>query len=169
MRSLHISHFSAIVLMISGTDAKNIFCNTTMWNLCIWPFSALPLQNERNLACAYLINFHYLTHITRVKHRGHYKTDPRYSMHYVFSDVAKEACFDFIREWVGLWSFLWWAPSAKWKEHHGVSSGWSSTWFHLNTGLSSTQYEQIPIIFGVWPFWLTPFYFRFITFWWVYG
>ena len=48
-------------------------------------------------------------------------------------------------------------------------SGWSSTWFHSNTGLSSTQYEQIPIIFGVWPFWLTPFFFRSITFWWVYG
>ena len=30
---------------------------------------------------------------------------------------------------------------------------------YLFTGLSSTQYEQIPIIFGVWPFWLTPFFF----------
>ena len=59
--------------------------------------------------------------------------------------------------WVGLWGFLWWAPSAK-KDHHGVSSGWSSTWFHSNTGLSSTQYEQIPIILGVWPFWLTLFF-----------
>ena len=28
-----------------------------------------------------------------------------------------------------------------------------------NTGLSSTQYEQIPIILGVWPLWLTPFFF----------
>ena len=27
------------------------------------------------------------------------------------------------------------------------------------TGLSSTQYEQIPIILGVWPFWLTPIFF----------
>ena len=45
------------------------------------------------------------------------------------------------------------------QDHHGFSSGWSSTWFHSNTGLSSTQYEQIPIIFGVWPFWLTPFFF----------
>ena len=35
--------------------------------------------------------------------------------------------------------------------------------------ISSTQYEQIPIIFGVWPFWLTPFFFRSITFWRVYG
>ena len=61
--------------------------------------------------------------------------------------------------WVGLWGFLWWAPSAKRKEHHGVSSGWSSTWFHSNTGLFSTQYKQIPIIFGVWPFWLIPFFF----------
>ena len=39
----------------------------------------------------------------------------------------------------------------------------------LNTGLSSTQYEQIPIILGVWPFWLTPFFFRSITFWRAYG
>ena len=36
---------------------------------------------------------------------------------------------------------------------------WSSTWFHSNTGPSSTQYEQIPIIFGVWPFWPTLFFF----------
>ena len=71
--------------------------------------------------------------------------------------------------WVGLWGFLWWAPSTKRKDHHGVSSRWSSTWFHSDTGLSSTQYEQIPIIFGVWPFWLTPFFFRSITFWWVYS
>ena len=48
---------------------------------------------------------------------------------------------------------------AKRKDRHGVSSGWSSTWFHSNTGLSSTQYDQIPTIFGVWPFWLTPFFF----------
>ena len=51
----------------------------------------------------------------------------------------------------------------------GVSSGWSSVWHRSNTGLSSTQYEQIPIILGVWPFWLTPFYFRSITFWRAYG
>ena len=61
--------------------------------------------------------------------------------------------------WVGLWAFLWWAPSAKRKDHYGVSSGWSSVWHRSNTGLSSTQYEQIPIILGVWPFWLTPFFF----------
>ena len=71
--------------------------------------------------------------------------------------------------WVGLWGFLWWAPSAKRKDHHGVSSGWSSIWHRSNTDLSSTQYEQIPIIFGVWPFWLTPFFFRSITFWRAYG
>ena len=71
--------------------------------------------------------------------------------------------------WVGLWGFLWWAPSAKGKDHHGVSSGWSSVWHRSNTGLSSTQYEQIPIILGIWPFWLTPFFFRSITFWRVYG
>ena len=71
--------------------------------------------------------------------------------------------------WVGLWGFLWWAPSAKRKDHHGVSSGWSSVWHRSNTGLSSTQYEQIPIILGIWPFWLTPFFFRSITFWRAYG
>ena len=51
-----------------------------------------------------------------------------------------------------------------------TSSGWSSVWHRSNTGLSSTQYEQIPIILGVWPFWLTPFFFRSkITFWRAYG
>ena len=60
--------------------------------------------------------------------------------------------------WVGLWGFLWWAPSAKRKDHHGVSSGWSSVWHCSNTGLSSSQYEQISIILGVWPFCLTPFF-----------
>ena len=50
-----------------------------------------------------------------------------------------------------------------------VSSGWSSVWHRSNTGLSSTQYEQIPIILGVWPFWLTNFFFRSITFWRAYG
>ena len=73
------------------------------------------------------------------------------------------------RGWVGLWGFLWWAPSAKRKDHHGVSSGWSRIWHRSNSGLSSTQYEQIPIILGVWPFWLTPFFFRSITFWRAYG
>ena len=38
--------------------------------------------------------------------------------------------------WVGLWGFLCWAPSAKRKDHHGVSSGWSSVWHRSNTGLS---------------------------------
>ena len=66
--------------------------------------------------------------------------------------------------WVGLRGFLWWAPSAKGKDHHGVSSGWSSVWHCSNTGLSSSQFEHIPIILGVWPFCLTPFFFRSITF-----
>ena len=48
----------------------------------------------------------------------------------------------------GLWGFLWWAPLAKKKDHHEVSSGWSSVWHCSNTGLSSTQYEQIPLGFG---------------------
>ena len=51
-------------------------------------------------------------------------------------------CLIIILGWVGLWGFLWWAPSAKRKDHHGVSSGWSSVWHSSNTGLSSTQYEQ---------------------------
>ena len=59
---------------------------------------------------------------------------------------------------VGLWGVLWRAPSAKRKDHHRVSSGWSSSWFHSNTGLSSTQYEQTPIICGVWPIWLIPIF-----------
>ena len=70
---------------------------------------------------------------------------------------------------VGLWGFLWQATSAKRKDHHGVSSGWNSVWHRSNTGLSNTQYELIPIILGVWPFWLTPFFFRSITFWRAYG
>ena len=71
--------------------------------------------------------------------------------------------------WVGLWGFLWWAPLAKRKDHHGVSSGWSSVWHCSNSGLSSSQYEQISIILGVWPFCLTPIFFRSITFWRAYG
>ena len=55
------------------------------------------------------------------------------------------------------------------QDHHGVSSGWSSVWHCSNTGLSSSQYEQISIILGVWPFCLTPFFFRSITFWRAYG
>ena len=53
----------------------------------------------------------------------------------------------------------WKTILAQRKDYHGVSSGWSSVWHRSNTGLSSTQYEQIPIILGVWPFWLTPFFF----------
>ena len=74
-----------------------------------------------------------------------------------------------LRGWVGLWGFLWWAPSAKRKDHHGVSSGCSSVWDCSNTGLSSSQYGKIPIILGVWPFWLTPFFILSITIWRAYG
>ena len=77
----------------------------------------------------------------------------------IFSNTLRGWNYWFIWGWVGLWGFLWWAPSAKGKDHHGVSSGWSRVWHRSNTGLSSTQYEQIPIILGVWPFWLTPFFF----------
>ena len=45
--------------------------------------------------------------------------------------------------WLGLWGFLWCAPSAKRKDDHRVSSWWSSTWSPSSTGLSSTQYEQM--------------------------
>ena len=40
-------------------------------------------------------------------------------------------------------------------EDYGVSSGWSSIWLNSNIGLSSTQYEKISFIFGVWSFWQT--------------
>ena len=77
----------------------------------------------------------------------------------IFSNLALCDILSTFLGWVGLWGFLWWAPSAKREDHHGVSSGWSSVWHRSSTGLSSTQYEQIPIILGVWPFWLTPFFF----------
>ena len=95
-----------------------------------------------------------------------------YSFIQIFTNLFafhKQIWHPCLRGWVGLWGFLWWAPSAKRKDHHGVSSGWSSVWHRSNTGPSSTQYEQIPIILGVWPFWLTPFFFRSITFWRAYG
>ena len=90
------------------------------------------------------------------------------SMVYFCTNLTSRPASSWFLGWVGLWGFLWWAPLAKRKDHHGVSSGWSSAWFHSNTGLSSTKYEQIPIIFGVWPFWQTPFFFWSITFWQVY-
>ena len=72
-------------------------------------------------------------------------------------------------EWVGLWGFLWWAPSAKRKDHHGVSSGLSSVWHRSNTGLSSTHYEQTQLYLGFGHFgWLSSF-FRSKTFWRAYG
>ena len=78
---------------------------------------------------------------------------------YIITILPFKIHSNLFRGWVGLWGFLWWAPSAKRKDYHGVSSGWSSVWHPSNTGLSSTQYEQIPIILGVSPFWLTPFVF----------
>ena len=92
---------------------------------------------------------------------NHYR-DYHYKDTYVYNGNPK---LETGRGWVGLWGFLWWAPSAKRVDHHGVSSGWSSVWLRSNTGLSSTQYEQIPIILRVWPFWVTPFFFWSITFW----
>ena len=87
---------------------------------------------------------------------------------YWCSDMIFINCSCMHMGWVGLSGFLWWAPSAKRKDHHGVSSGWSSVWHRSNTGLLSTQYEQIPIMLGVWPFWLTPF-FQSKIFWRAYG
>ena len=43
--------------------------------------------------------------------------------------------------------------------HHGFSSAWRSVWLHTNSGLSSTQYEQIIIVFRVWTFWLMTLFF----------
>ena len=92
------------------------------------------------------------------------------SLYIVFFFSFILMCFLFFKlGWVGLWGFLWWAPSAKRKDHHGVSSGWSSVWHCSNTGLSSSQYEQISIILGVWPFCLTPFFFWSMIFWWAHG
>ena len=101
---------------------------------------------------------------------GHFLPNSEFFMSaHVLFHWEKGPFLESCRGWVGLWGFLWWAPSAKRKDHHGVSSGWSCVWHRSNTGLSSTQYEQIPIILGVWPFWLTPFFFRSITFWRAYG
>ena len=54
------------------------------------------------------------------------------------------------------------------KDDHGVSSRWSSIWLYSNTGLSSIQYEQNPILFRIWPLCLNPFFWS-MTSWWVYG
>ena len=56
------------------------------------------------------------------------------------------------RGWVGMRAFLWRAPSVKMKDPHRVITGWSSVWLSSNTGLSGTQYEQIPVTFGAWLF-----------------
>ena len=58
----------------------------------------------------------------------------------------------FIRGWVELYVFLWWAPLIKKKVHQ-----WVSFWVRLKAGLSRTQYEQFSVIFEVWPFQLTVF------------
>ena len=54
------------------------------------------------------------------------------------------------RGWVGLWGFLWWAPSTKRKDHHRVSSGWSSVWHCSNTGLylGFGHFGWLPSFFG---------------------
>ena len=135
-----------------------------------WPIGPCWIAQPRN--GSHLVTRRPLIHSTGVAlSHGHVIDDM--SMHAYFSCVCVciyTSCT--IAGWVGLWGFLWWAPSAKRKDHHGVSSGWSSVWHRSNTGLSSTgtQYEQIPIILGVWPFWLTPFFFFWsITFWRAYG
>ena len=95
-----------------------------------------------------------LCYVPHIRHRlmsCHWSCDPWW--------VKISGHSDHVVGWVGLWGFLWWAPSAKRKDHHRVNSAWSSVWHRSNTGLSSTQYEQIPIILRVWPFWMTPFFF----------
>ena len=52
----------------------------------------------------------------------------------------------------GTISFLWRAPSAKKKDHQGVSSGVGSIWLLSNIDLYSKQYVQISITFDVLPF-----------------
>ena len=47
-----------------------------------------------------------------------------------------EIFYQTIRGCAELWGFLRWAPLAKRKDHHGVSSGWSRIWLNTNTGLS---------------------------------
>ena len=41
------------------------------------------------------------------------------------------------------------------KDNHRVSSCWSSISMSSIIGLCVREYEQIPIMFGTWPFWLT--------------
>ena len=54
----------------------------------------------------------------------------------IYVGFSWKSVFEIMMGWVGLWGFLWWAPSVKRKDHHRVSSGWSSTWFHSNTGVA---------------------------------
>ena len=130
----------------------------------------LTIPNHYLNQCWLIVNIPSAIHIKAIAivqlHKSHNASIPYPTMH---DYVSMRRNSSHPAGWVGLWGFLWWAPSAKGKDHHWVSSGWSSIWHRSNTGLSSTQYEQIPIILGVWPFWLTPFFFRSITFWRAYG
>ena len=56
----------------------------------------------------------------------------------------------------GVVRFLVVGNIGKWP--HGFSSGCSSIWLDSNSGLSSAQHEQIPVVFGVWPFRTTLFF-----------
>ena len=73
----------------------------------------------------------------------------------------------FCKKWAGGWGC-----EVSCGGHHGPR-GKTTTGSALDGAVfwhhSNTQYEQIPIILGVWSFWLTPFFFRSITFWRAYG
>ena len=148
--------------------------------ICVYTFFTSSLRSCY-LFCSTIITYKHILVILEFKHLFFFTTIVNWCRFAIPNDKSARGFPHFSmyrvlithsplpRGWVGLWGFLWWAPSAKRKDHHGVSSGWSSVWHRSNTDLSSTQYEQIPIILGVWPFWLTPFFFRSITFWWAYG
>ena len=56
--------------------------------------------------------------------------------------------------WLHIHAKLKWISNSNVDPDNKVFSGSHRS----NTGISSTQYEQIPIIRGAWPFWLTPFF-----------
>ena len=151
-----------------------------IWAFCNWVVLVLQMHNSLVFPPLDILLEHWIEHVTvgllyvmfTFPTKIFYREVPGFATDCPFGiwcHGLTTGPLYYFRGWVGLWGFLWWAPSAKRKDHHGVSSRWSSVWHHSNTGLSSTQYEQIPIILGVWPFWLTPFFFRTITFWQAYG
>ena len=145
----------------SPTHKRNWFSHHH--TLSYWVSVALVKHDQLWLMTLVECGFSKITLIcihTTIKKSAHWGLDRMHFADNIFNLISL-----YEMGWVGLWGFLWWVPSAKRKNHHGVSSGWSSVWHCSNTDLSSSQYEQISIILGVWPFCLTPFFFRSITFW----